>query len=163
MYKTLTIGEQDYKLEYSVEASLYADCISSITGIMSDIGIAGKKNDIKKALSGMSNIPQTALTIFYAGLMEAHGTHPDGDGTVPDIQTAKRLIAQYIKEHTDDDTGNFYGVMQLCIEQMGEDNFFKLTGVEPMMSAMAEEVEETEEKPKKQPKIPQDHKKATKK
>lgn len=163
MYKTLTIGEQDYKLEYSVEASLYADCISSITGIMSDIGIAGKKNDIKKALSGMSNIPQTALTIFYAGLMEAHGTHPDGDGTVPDIQTAKRLIAQYIKEHADDETGNFYGVMQLCIEQMGEDNFFKLTGVEPMMSAMAEEVEETEEKPKKQPKTPQDHKKATKK
>lgn len=162
MYKTLTIGERDYKLEYSVEASLYADCISSITGMWTDIGIAGEEKDIKKALGGMSNIPQTALIMFYAGLMEAHGTHTDGDGTVPDIQTAKRLIAQYIKEHKEDDTGNFYGVMQICIEQMGEDNFFELTGLNPMMTALAGEAEE-KEKQKKQPKTPQDHKKGTKK
>lgn len=161
MYKTLKIGEREYKLEYSVEASLYADCVSSITGMWTDIGMAGEEKDIKKALGGMSNIPQTALTMFYAGLMEAHGTHPDGDGTVPDIQTAKRLIAQYIKEHKEDDTGNFYGVMQICIEQMGEDNFFELTGMNPMMKALSAE---TEEKPKKQPKTPQDHnKKVTKK
>lgn len=134
MYKSLTIGGKDYKLEYSIEASLYADCTTSLTGLMTEIQIAGENKDIKKVISEISNIPQTALTMFYAGLMEHHGSHPDGDGTVPDIQTAKRLIAQYLKEHSEDDTGNFFGIMQMCIEQMGEDGFFKLTGLEGMMN-----------------------------
>lgn len=138
MYKVLRIGGRDYKMEYSVEASLYADCTSSLTGLMTEIQIAGENKDIRKVISEISNIPQTALTIFYAGLMEHHGVHPDGDGSVPDIQTAKRLIAQYLKEHTDDDTGNFFGIMQMCIEQMGEDGFFKLTGLEGMMNQFSQ-------------------------
>lgn len=154
MYKVLNIGGQDYKLEYSIEASLYADCVSSLMGFMTDIEMAGNENDIKKVLTGVSNVPQTTLTMFYAGLMEAHGTHSDGDGKVPDIQTAKRLISQYIKEHSEDETGNFYGIMQMCIEQMGEDGFFKLAGLEPMMAAMTSQT-------KKQPKVPQDHKRAS--
>lgn len=152
MYKSLTIGGKDYKLEYSIEASLYADCISTLTNFMSEVEESGSKNDIKKFLSGISNIPQTSLIMFYAGLMEAHGNHPDGDGTVPDIQAAKKLISQYIKEHSEDETGNFYGIMQMCIEQMGEDGFFKLTGMESILDTMTEE-------PKKQKKVPQDHKK----
>lgn len=138
MYKSLTIGGKDYKLEYSIEASLYADCTTSLTSLMTEIQIASENKDIKKVISEISNIPQTALTMFYAGLMEHHGSHPDGDGTVPDIQTAKRLIAQYLKEHSEDDTGNFYGIMQMCIEQMGEDGFFKLTGLEEMMSQFSQ-------------------------
>ena len=101
---------------------------------MTEIQIAGDSKDIKRIVSELSNIPQTTLTIFYAGLMEHHGVHPDGDGSVPDIQTAKHLIAQYLKEHSEDDTGNFFGIMQMCIEQMGEDGFFKLTGLEGMMN-----------------------------
>lgn len=135
MYKSLNIDGNEYKLEYSIEASLYADCVSSLTGLMADMEEAGNDNNVKKMLSGMSNIPQTTLTIFYAGLIEAHGTHPNGDGKVPDIQTAKGLIAEYIKEHKDDETGNFYGVMQMCIEQMNEDGFFNLLGLEAMNEA----------------------------
>lgn len=138
MYKVLQIGGKDYKLEYSIEASLYADCTSSLTGLMTEIQIAGEDKNVKKVVSELSNIPHTTLTIFYAGLMEHHGVHPDGDGSVPDIQTAKRLIAQYLKEHTDDDTGNFFGIMQMCIEQMGEDGFFKLTGLEGMMNQLSQ-------------------------
>ena len=134
MYKVLQIGGKDYKPEYSIEASLYADCTASLTGLMTEIQIAGDSKDIKRIVSELSNIPQTTLTIFYAGLMEHHGVHPDGDGSVPDIQTAKHLIAQYLKEHSEDDTGNFFGIMQMCIEQMGEDGFFKLTGLEGMMN-----------------------------
>ncbi len=151
MYKLLNIGGQDYKLEYSVEASLYADCVSSLAALMTDIELAKSENDIKKVLSGISNIPQTTLIMFYAGLMEAHGTHSDGDGKVPDINAAKRLIAQYIKEHSNDETGNFFGIMQICIEQMGEDGFLKLVGLESM-------IQETTEKTKRQKKIPQDQK-----
>lgn len=138
MYKVLQIGGKDYKLEYSIEASLYAACTSSLTGLMTEIQIAGEDKNVKKVVSELSNIPHTTLTIFYAGLMEHHGVHPDGDGSVPDIQTAKRLIAQYLKEHTDDDTGNFFGIMQMCIEQMGEDGFFKLTGLEGMMNQFSQ-------------------------
>lgn len=154
MYKVLNIGGQDYKLEYSIEAALYADCVSNLTGLMTDIEMAGSENDIKKVLTGVSNVPQTTLTMFYAGLMEAHGTHQDGDGKVPDIHTAKRLIALYMKEHSEDETGNFYGIMQMCIEQMVEDGFFKLTGLEPMMAEMTKQT-------KRQPKVPQDHKKVS--
>lgn len=138
MYKVLQIGGKDYKLEYSIEASLYADCTASITGLMTEIQIAGESKDIKRVVSELSNIPQTTLTIFYAGLIEHHGTHPDGDGAVPDIRSAKRLIAQYLKEHSEDDTGNFFGIMQMCIEQMGEDGFFKLTGLEGMMNQFSQ-------------------------
>lgn len=138
MYKVLQIGGKDYKLEYSIEASLYADCTASLTGLMTEIQIAGDSKDVKRIVSELSNIPQTTLTIFYAGLMEHHGVHPDGDGSVPDIQTAKHLIAQYLKEHSEDDTGNFFGIMQMCIEQMGEDGFFKLTGLEGMMNQFSQ-------------------------
>lgn len=150
MYKVLNISGQDYKLEYSIEASLYADCVSSLANFMIDIESAENENDIKKILTGISNVPQTALTLFYAGLMEAHGTHPDGDGKVPDIHTAKRLIAQYMKEHKEDGTGNFYEIMQMCIEQMEADGFFSLTGLTAMTGAIT---------PSKQTKkVPQDHK-----
>ena len=27
MYKILTIGGEDYKLEYTIEAALYSDCV----------------------------------------------------------------------------------------------------------------------------------------
>lgn len=155
MYKVLNIGGEDYKLEYTIEASLYADCVERITTLMAKIG--GGEDDeedkeyrIRSVLSGIANVPATALTVFYAGLMEAHGNHPDGDGKVPDIATAKKLIAQYIREHKEDETGNFYGVMELCLEKMGEDGFFKLIGLE----AMTEKGQE-----KKAPKLPQDHKK----
>lgn len=146
MYRIIKIGGKDYKLEYSIEASLYSECAEKITELMVKIEESG---DIKHVLSGISNIPQTTLTVFYAGLMEHHGNHSEGDGTVPDIQSAKRLIAQYIREHSGDDTGNFFGVMNICVEQMGEDGFFDLIGLSSM-SAKAEEE-------KQLPKIPQDH------
>lgn len=154
MYKALTIGGKEYHLEYSIEASLYSDCVSSVAGMLTDAAIAEKEQDVKMLLSGMSNVPQTALTIFYAGLMEAHGTHPNGDGQVPDIQSAKCLIAEFMREHKEDEYGNFYGVMQMCIEQMGEDGFFDLVGLNAMTEGM------TKKKPRK---VPQDHKKASEK
>lgn len=136
MYKVLNIGGQDYKLEYSIEASLYADCVSELTNILTDVGIAGIQKDVKMIISGISNVPKATLSMFYAGLMEAHGTHPDGDGKVPDINTAKKLITQYIKEHSEDGLGNFYNIMQMLIAQMEEDGFFKLIGLETLTEKM---------------------------
>lgn len=152
MYKVLNIGGQDYKLEFSIEASLYADCVSELTNILTDVGVAGIQKNVKMIISGISNVPKATLSMFYAGLMEAHGTHPGGDGKVPDINTAKKLIAQYIKEHSEDGTGNFYSIMQMLIAQMEEDGFFKLIGLETLTEMMMDAS-----------KKPKDHKKVSEK
>lgn len=141
MYKLLTIGDKEYKLEYTTEAALYADCVGSMVSMLAGIEDATSKDELKKAIHEMANVPQVALTIFYAGLMEAHGLHPNGDKTVPDKEAAKRLIIQYIKEHQDDESGNFYGILNMCVEQMGEDGFFKLTGMDAMMTKGADIME----------------------
>ena len=59
MYKVLKIGGKDYKLEYTVEASLYDDCVSSVTSLMVGISESEDKNDIKKLVKQISNIPKT--------------------------------------------------------------------------------------------------------
>lgn len=147
MSRILTIGEKEYKLEFTIEASLYKDCTDKVIGFMADVESMKDKNNIKEAISTMTDIPQTALIMFYAGLMEYHGE--DGDQTIMSLHDAKKLIKQYFKEHTDDETGNFYGIMQILLEQMGEDGFFKQIGLEQM----------TEQTTEKTVKTPQDHKK----
>ena len=146
MYKVLNISGKDYKIEFSVEASLYGECTEKVINLMTAVNEDGDNADsIKAKFKGISDIPQVALSMFYAGLMEHHGTEA-GDGEVPDKKTAKILLKSYIKENN----GNFWSVMEMLLDQMGEDGFFKLIGLEEMMSPMTEE---------KEPKKPQDHKK----
>lgn len=146
MYKLLSINGKEYKLEYSVEAALYGDCVSKISKLMLGMNFAEEKNDLRIMLDGFSDIPEIAVTVFYAGLIEAHGTHPDGDGSVPDIYTAKKLAFEYIKENKDNENGSFYGIMRMCIDQMGEDGFFKLVGLNDMLEVTAEEKNQTKKK-----------------
>lgn len=146
MYKVLNISGKDYKIEFSVEASLYGECTEKVINLMTAVNEDGDNADsIKAKFKGISDIPQVALSMFYAGLMEHHGAE-EGDGEVPDKKTAKILLKSYIKENN----GNFWSVMEMLLDQMGEDGFFKLIGLEEMMSPMTEE---------KEPKKPQDHKK----
>lgn len=149
MSRILEINGKEYKLEFTIEASLYKDCTEKVTGFMSNVASTedgeDNKGKIKDLISTMSDIPQTTLTMFYAGLMEHHGE--DGDQTVMSLHDAKKLIKQYFKEHQEDETGNFYGVMQILLEQMGEDGFFKQIGLEQIAEQTTKEV-----------KTPQDHK-----
>lgn len=149
--KLLNIGGKEYKIEFTIEASLYDGCTEKVTGLMLKIAEAEDKKAIKEMISTMSDIPQTALTMFYAGLLEHHGA--EGDGSVTSLKDAKVLIKQYFAEHAEDGTGNFYDVLQMLMEQMGEDGFFKQIGLEQMMNQT--------ENQKKAPKTPQDHKKKT--
>lgn len=159
MYKVLKIGGKDYKLEYGIEASLFDDCVKSVMNMLVSAS-GGTDKSLREMVSGMSSIPNTALNAFYAGLLQYHGNHPDGDGTVPDLGTAKKLAAQYMSEHKDDEQGNFYGLFSMCIEQMEEDGFFKLTGLETFMDNLNAAMDSV--KAKKAPKKPTDHlKKAT--
>lgn len=144
----LTIGGKDYHIEFTIEASLYNECTEKVTGLLSSIGEAANKEELKGILSSIADIPQTTLTMFYAGLLEHHGE--EGDRTILSKKDAKKLIKQYLEEHKEDNTGNFYGVMEMLIGQMGEDGFFELIGLGQMMSQTTEQ---------KTPKVPQDHKK----
>jgi len=143
----LKIGNKDYKIEFSIEASLYKDCTEQVTTLMSEMFNPDGNKSIKDVLDTMTNIPQTTLTMFYAGLLEHHGE--DGDGTVLSISDAKKLIKEYIKEHKEEESGNFFGVMKMLIEQMGNDGFFKQIGLEQVAGDVQT----------KAPKMPQDHKK----
>lgn len=122
MYKLLKIGNKEYKLEYSIEASLYDDCVKSVMNTLLATS-GGVDKTPEEMISGMANIPNTALTVFYAGLLQYHGDNPDADGSVPTLATAKKLVTQFIQEHKDDEQGNFYGVFAMCLEQMEEDGF----------------------------------------
>ena len=145
MYKIININKKEYKLEYSLEASLYPESTEKLLEFIS-LDAENDKNKIKSIIKGMSNVPQTTLHMFYAGLLEHHGTGLDGDGTVTSIEDAKTLLKQYISENKT----SFYAVMEMIIEQMGEDGFLELIGLNDM-------IQTEEEEPKKTPKVPQDH------
>lgn len=152
--KTITIGGNDYTFEFTIEASLYSECTEKVTGLMVGAGSAqmeeeNSKENIKAMLSTMSDIPSVAMTMFYAGLMEHHGSL--GDGKVKNIKEAKLLVKQYLSEHKNDEKGNFYALMQEMMECMADDGFFELIGLDKMFTPAQEK--------KKTPKTPQDHKK----
>lgn len=155
--KIFNIGGEEYKVEFTIEASLYGECIEKITNLMFSIGEASEgaeENEslekIKEMVTTMSDIPQTALTMFYAGLLENHGVD-SGDGRIRSKRDAKLLLRQYFNEHKEDGKGNFYDLANDLIEVMADDDFFRQIGLGQMMEA-AEETTKT-------PKQPQDHKK----
>lgn len=142
--KKININGKEYILEFTIEASLYNDCTEKITNLMLNSIEASDKEDLKEMVSSMSDIPQTTLTMFYAGLLEHHGK--DGDGSVLNLSDAKDLIKSYCKEHSDDETGNFYGIMELLLEVMYDDGFFKQIGLEQMMKQTEVKAEQVKKK-----------------
>lgn len=151
MYKVLKIGDKDYKLEYTIEAALYDDCTASLIEFFSKTFGAAEIERISKdasdseremmaqaalknGISGISNMPSLAITVLYAGLLEHHGTGRNGDGTVRNKEDAKDIAREYFIDHAEDGTDTFYDLFQICIEQMGEDGFFKRIGLEKMMN-----------------------------
>lgn len=142
----LNIGGNNYTIEFSIEASLYNSCTEKVTNLMFGLSNAKDEDGIKQVVKSISDIPSTTLTMFYAGLLENHSRD------VKSIDDAKELVKTYLKEHKEDGTGNFYALMELLIEQMGNDDFFNLIGLENLF--------QTEEETKSV-KIPQDHKKKT--
>lgn len=164
MYKVLEIGGKDYKLEYSMEASLYGDCTDEVLHFIEKTAEVSVEIDpdtpaeqlegimrdkMAKYIHNISNLPQRVLTLFYAGLIEHHGNHSGGDRTVCGKDDAKRLLAQYLREHRGDEYGDFFSMMNMIIEQMGEDGFFDLIGLDKAFRIPDA----------KQQKQPQDHKK----
>lgn len=146
MYKIININKKDYKLVYSLEASLYPESTEKLLELISSTDAENENDKIKNIIKGMSNVPQATLHMFYAGLLEYHGNTENGDGTVTSLSNAKTLLKQYISENKT----NFYAVMEMIMGQMSEDGFLDLIGLNDM-------IQTEEEEPKKTPKVPQDH------
>lgn len=153
--RRLTIGGKEYTFKFSIEASLYSECTESVMNMFLSYGEAQGEmasavdvasEDVARAKSGvveafrktfanMANIPQTALTLFYAGLLEEHSD------AIRSKNDAKKLLGQYISE-LDEKDRNFYYVTNLMIEIMGEDHFFDLTGLTKILNAVGNAPEE---------------------
>lgn len=160
MYKILSIGGKEYKLEYTVRASLYEECIEKMVNLfgatsatIAEAAITEGLNkedkfQVQKVLldsiaKQMYNIPGIALTLFYAGLMEHHGTGKNGDGTIRSKEDAEELIYAYFEDHKDDGEDTFADILAICTKQMLEDGFFRRTGLEKIMSQEEKSKEKT--------------------
>lgn len=155
--KRITIDGKDYTIEFSIEATMYNECIENVMDMIitagkmqDDVNGASKEdeNSVNKIIDAFKNsvseIPKRALNLFYGGLLEHHGMN--GDRTVNSISDAKKLMTTYIKENNI----SLYEILNDMVEQMGEDHFFDMIGVEKMVSNAT---------PKK---VPQDHKRKSK-
>ena len=155
--KVINIGGKDYTFTYSVYASLHAECIEKVTTFMAKLGETQNKKDIYEFLKGIADIPGTAMHMFYAGLLEYHGTYGSkSDRSVLEFDTAINLMRTYFEEHKTDGKGNFYEILMELMGVMGDDGFFEQIGLENVFAQITNTT-------KKEPKKPQDHKKPTRK
>lgn len=143
--KILTIGEKEYKLEYSFSAAMHKETINKVFkmisgGYIGQQGLLGEKNETKKDIASalidgsaimFSEMPETVIVAFQAGLME--------NNAVLNQKVAAGLLKQYFAENPDSPTASFPGMFNLITECMEEDGFFKLTGMDEMLKAMQEE------------------------
>lgn len=141
--RRLTINGKEYTFKFSIEASLYNECTEATMNMILSFGEAqgeaesaenGDENAkdrfmsaMRKTFSTVANVPKTALTLFYAGLLEYHGSA--GDNSIRSMDDAKKVLADYLRESEN----NFYDVMNLMLECMGEDHFFELTGLSKVL------------------------------
>lgn len=143
MYKIIKIGQQEYKFEFSIEASLYDDCVEGIINYYKNLAMAQVANvvsenaseeeqekiynrAIKEGISAITNLPKLALTLWYAGFMEQNGDK------VKSFNEAKRLYKVYASEHPEE--SSLYDIIALCMAQMEEDGFFHLIGLDKMFA-----------------------------
>ena len=132
--KKIVINDKEYTLKYSIEASLYEDCVSNLLGMLS-IGDDVNSQNLDAMITKVAHLPAMAMKLFYAGLIECHGT--SGDSSVLNEGDAIALAKTYLTEHEmsfEDLIGELIGCMQ-------DDGFFKLTGLDEMLTG--------EEKPKR--------------
>lgn len=161
MYKVLKIGDKDYKLEYTIEASLYDEGIDTTLKFISAAGMP-KEEDLEKytpeqqaeirkqvvdnIIKSMTNLPKTAMDLFYMGLLEHHGSGKYADHTIKSKDDVKDLIRVYFADHTDDGTGTFYDILS-SVWSNGRRRFFQTDGLEKMMSNAQKKDESSEPVP----------------
>ena len=147
--RNLTIDGKEYVLEFTYEASMYKELVNRMFNLLTMSYIAKNEdsknpNNVVTLIDGIadmtSDIPHVCKIAFHGGLLENHDVKAD---------EAVKLMKQYMKENSI----GFYELFEFIKEVMEEDGFFKLSGLEGMLTQLNEKVQEIT------PKIPQDHNK----
>ena len=159
--RLLTIGGNEYKVEFSFEAAEYKDCVDKVFKVVSGgyimkRGITGKEDKSEMATAMMdgtadmfSDMASLSITCLYAGLLE--------NNPVEDEKAARALFKQFVKENPDDERATFPGMYEFLKKCMEEDGFFKLTGLDKYLKDMSEAMEKAikeAEKEKEQSTLP---------
>lgn len=126
--KAIKINGKEYKIEYSIEASLYSKCMENIMDSLIGVGVfqgkaqledvEGMINELKKTVS---NVPSKVLVLFHAGLLENHDLSE---------KESKELLKAYLKESKK----SYSEVLGELMTIVNEDNFFELIGVDKMFA-----------------------------
>lgn len=139
--KKLTVGGKEYTLEYSIGASLYEECVTSVVSLLGSAAMDDDNDESKEAMLEriglMGGIPKVAATVLYAGLLEHHGTgeyaSDSSDGSIPDKRAVLGLFRTFNEEHKESGDGSWMDIFNLCLECMGDDDFFGLIGLNQLM------------------------------
>lgn len=163
----IKVNNKEYKIEYTFEAAHNKKCVDTcwnqFTGAgmmrnaalneLEDSDATNKVMTLDSIIGFMSDIPETVITLLYAGLLEYHG--PDSDDPVINTgRDARNLYKQFCKENPDSELASDMEMFNAIKVQMEEDGFFKRIGLESFMEQMRQA--ELQEDLKK---APQDHKK----
>lgn len=137
--KRITIGGKEYTLTFNIMASLYSECTEMIMNEFIAYGKtlgAAEMNDVDgmldKLVKSISNTSEETVTLFYASLLEYHGTRR-GDGTIKEKDDALDLLCDYLEENKGK---TLYDVYKELMELITEDNFFEKTGLNQRLSQM---------------------------
>ena len=155
----INVGNKEYKIEFTFEAA-ESESVNKAFDFFTGAYMMKKADEIKNntekqrdcMIQGLADLPKLTIDFFYMGLLENHGVHEDGDGTITCVADAKRLYKQFAKENPDDERAYHSGMFEALKKQMEEDGFFKRIGVEKFMTDLEKTISEP-------PKVPQDHKK----
>lgn len=155
--KKITIGGSEYTLEYTLGASLYDECVVSVSKLITALIRAEREADsengeqdmefVTTMISTLGGAPRVAVTVLYAGLLDHHGTGEyagrNSDGRVPDWETAKWLAWEWLSAA--DDFGkqrSWFSLIRLCTDCMTDDGFFQKIGLEDLFSPGSQTTEE---------------------
>ena len=157
----ITVNGKEYILEYTFEAAECHECIDAamdIFGGMMTAKIDSKHSEemqVRDFLMSLSDLPRMAMDMFYAGLLENHGTSQMETEQLQVVQmrdvcinSFARKILKMKEQHL---TMLFVLLLQSRWRKMV---FFKRTGMEDILENMESLVKS---KQKKQPKKPMDH------
>jgi hypothetical protein len=135
--KSITVNENEYKLEYSFEAAENKDCVQAMFKMVSGAYVAQKAVDtngneqssanamIDGITEMVADIPHVVNIAFYAGLLENNPLSRD---------EAKAVMRQYMKENKISYNG-MYEVIRECME---DDGFFDLSGLNEMLKTLTD-------------------------
>lgn len=135
--KTFKIGDKEYTLEYTFEAAEHKQLVQHMFNMLSGAYVI--RNGTKREAMAyamfdgvaemVADIPSICRTAFYAGLLEHN--------KISEKET-KTLMKQYMKENG----LTFAALYDELRQEMENDGFFDLSGIQDMIQKMNRAVEE---------------------